>query len=49
MARLTIVHTKAFTPIVGIFLLGEARLGLGLRLKIAKVYSITTISSSLRL
>ena len=47
MARLTIVHTKAFIPIVGIFLLGETRLELGLRLKTAKVYSITIISSSL--
>ena len=49
MARLTIVHTKAFTPIVDIFLLGETRLELELRLKAAKIYSITTISSSLRL
>ena len=49
MARLTIVHTKAFTPVAGAFLLREARLGLELRLKAAKVYSITTISSSLRL
>ena len=49
MAQLIIVYIKAFTPATGIFLLGETRLELGLRLKVAKVYSIITISSSLRL